>query len=1199
MNILAGESVVLHRLTILFFIVLIAFTTTRTLAASSSNAGLSASSIFLEAQDYASGGNGIGSFAAADVNGDGKLDLVVANGCVLNSLCSGQTAGIIGVLIGNGDGTFQSPLTYFTGSTKVYSVAVADVNGDGKADVVVGGACPNGDCMAGSTVSVLLGNGDGTFRTGASYGAVPSGSGRVVVADVNGDAKLDLIVAGGAIGVLLGNGDGSFQPEVVYSGGGDAADAVAVADVNGDGKPDLIASNQFMTNATPNGGVGVLIGNGDGTFQAAVPYYSGGQNARSVAVGDINGDGKPDIVVVNEYINQDTSSGGFGLLLGNGDGSFQPAVTYSTGVDRTISAVISDVDGNGLPDLLVSSGCEPNGRTDNCSTGVISVFLGAAGGAFQAPLHYAAGNAGGAAMAAIDVNGDGHLDLLVTNDCRTTGCIGVIVGNGDGTFQAPRIFPYGVYPDTSTIAADLNGDGKLDLVVANLCLTHTNCATGGVGVFLGNGDGSFQAPGTYGSGNFNANAVAIADVNRDGKPDVIVAKQCIGGCVSDTIGVMLGNGNGTFQPVVDYGSGGQNAHSVAVVDVNGDGNPDILVTNQFVTITSRTNGVVGVLLGKGDGTFRPAVVYPSGGEYSTSIAVADVNGDGKPDLLVANSATSDANSNGSLGILFGNGDGTFRSPVTYATGGGGANAVAIADLNRDGKLDLLVANQCGSTCASGTMGALLGNGDGTFQSPLVSVTPMINSSFAEPLAVADFDGDGKLDVASAVSNFLLLGNGDGTFQSPLFLGAGGSGIAAGDFDLDGKPDVAVSGFTILRNISPAPVRSATRTILTSTLNPSAYGQAVTLQAAVSTQSGSSPTGIVTFTDGGSTLGSVSLVNGSASLSVSAFAIGSHSISAAYSGDSSFSESSSALTQTVNRAGTTTAATVSPTPSVFGQSVAITATVTSAAGVPSGSVTFNDGATGLATGSLNSSGQDTFSTSALIAGSHTIAASYGGAGNFAGSVSNSVELTVNKASTTTSISMQAPNPSVAGQPVSINFTVNPVSPGAGARTGNVSVSDAAGDSCSAAVAAGTCSIVIPAAGTKTLKATYAGDSNFNSSTSASVTHNVTDFSIISTPTSQTLKAPQKATYKLTLAPLNGFAGTVSLSCAGLPATLTCTFNPVSVTLNGSSSATSTVTVQTSKTTPKGTYLVPLAGIYGTGNTASGGLTHTVKVTLAVQ
>jgi hypothetical protein len=263
------------------------------------------------------------------------------------------------------------------------------------------------------------------------------------------------------------------------------------------------------------------------------------------------------------------------------------------------------------------------------------------------------------------------------------------------------------------------------------------------------------------------------------------------------------------------------------------------------------------------------------------------------------------------------------------------------------------------------------------------------------------------------------------------------------------------------------------------------------------------------------------------------------------------------------------------------------------------LTFYDGATMLGTGSLNSSGQATFSTSALAAGAHTISASHAGNSNFASSTSAPLIQTVNKGNTTTAITAQTPYASVAGQPVAITFTVKPVSPGSGTPTGNVTVCDGAGDSCTATVTAGSCSLTLPTAGTKTLTANYVGDSNFNSSTATSVAHIVTDFSISATPTSQTIKAVQKIGYKLILAPLNGFAGTISLSCTGLPPSSTCSFAPASITLSGSSSASSTVTVQTSKSTPKGTYSLTFTGIYGTGVPATGGLTHGAKVTLTVQ
>jgi hypothetical protein len=171
---------------------------------------------------------------------------------------------------------------------------------------------PPGDCSAGGTVAVLLGNGDGTFQAALVFSAPSGAGGAIVVADVNNDGKPDVIAAGGTLGVFLGNGDGTLQPEVTYTGGGFGTVSVAVADVNGDRKLDLIAVNQQMV-ATSNGGIGVLLGNGDGSFQPAVTYLSGGQNAVSSVVGDVNSDGRLDVVVANDSMNGNVNSGGVGV----------------------------------------------------------------------------------------------------------------------------------------------------------------------------------------------------------------------------------------------------------------------------------------------------------------------------------------------------------------------------------------------------------------------------------------------------------------------------------------------------------------------------------------------------------------------------------------------------------------------------------------------------------------------------------------------------------------------------------------------------------------------------------------------------------------------------------------------------------------------------------------------------------------------
>ena len=246
--------------------------------------------------------------------------------------------------------------------------------------------------------------------------------------------------------------------------------------------------------------------------------------------------------------------------------------------------------------------------------------------------------------------------------------------------------------------ADVNGDGKLDLLVANAICAPSDCATGSVGVLLGNGDGTFQPVVTYDSGGFSAESVAVADVNGDGKPDLLVANTCVAdgafNCVNGSVGVLLGNGDGTFQSVVSYGSDGTGASSIAVKDVNGDGKPDLLVANACGNDGEYgcMIGSVGVLLGNGNGTFRAAVNYASGGYEADSVAAGDVNGDGNPDLVVASQCGNSGNCNGVVGVLLGNGDGTFQPVVTYDSGGYEAQSVAVADVNGDGKPDLVVAN---------------------------------------------------------------------------------------------------------------------------------------------------------------------------------------------------------------------------------------------------------------------------------------------------------------------------------------------------------------------------------------------------------------------------------------------------------------------------------------------------------------------------
>jgi len=561
----------------------------------------------------------------------------------------------------------------------------------------------------------------------------------------------------------------------------------------------------------------------------------------------------------------------------------------------------------------------------------------------------------------------------------------------------------GLYTDSLAVA-DVNGDGKPDLVVAN-----RNEST--VGVLLGRGQGYFDAPAaTYDAGtNGFPECVAVADVNGDGKPDIVVASDFGGSDDDGFIGVLLGNGDGTFQPVVIYPAGFR-PFSVVIGDVNGDGKPDLAVADYFTCgdgSDSCDRGITGVMLGNGDGSFQPLVAYPSGGWRTSSVALADVNGDGEPDL-VAGGCGSYACDVGVVGVLLGNGDGTFQPTVTYPVDAE-VVSVALADLNGDSKPDLVLGanGSCSTACASGSVGILFGNGNGTFQ-PEVSYSI---DGLASGVAVGDVNGDGEPDVV--VGNYcigsaclpgvgLFLGNGDGTLQ-PLAIydfprsGKGGGSVALGDFNGDGKLDVAVTiayqtdeagGLVgVLVNYTKP---QFTHTALSSSGSPSLVGQPVTFTATVSAKYPTIPDGdLVTFSDANVILGSAPLVGGTASYTTSSLSAKPHIIKASYAGSTNFAPSDRIFTQEVDKNATTTVLISSPNPSVYGQAVTFTATVASAGvSAPTGRMTFTGGTITIGSAAV-SGGVATFKKPKLAVGSHSITATYDGDAVSAKSTSSAV------------------------------------------------------------------------------------------------------------------------------------------------------------------------------------------------------------------
>jgi hypothetical protein len=722
----------------------------------------------------------------------------------------------------------------------------------------------------------------------------------------------------------------------------------------------------------------------------------------------------------------------------------------------------------------------------------------------------------------------------------------IAIAEASASFLPVVTYPSGDGRGYFVAVADVNGDGKVDLIVVNGAGVD-----GSVAVLLGNGDGTFEYEETYDAGGVQTICVAVADVNGDGKPDLVVANS-----VSLTIGVLLGNGDGTFQPVVTYNSGGS-PFSVAVADVNGDGKADIIVGDASSCYGCSGPGLVGVLLGNGDGTFQPVVTHNSGG-YSfetspTALALADLNGDGKLDIVMTNycsSACTDPTAEGNASVLLGNGDGTFQPAVIYGSGGFGVSigALAVADVNGDGKPDLLVANgNCvdGGTCGQGTIGVLVGNGDGTFQPVVLYDTGVDNTT---SVAVSDVNGDGKPDLV--VTNFctpggctdpgtgsvgVMLGNGDGTFQPAVTYSSGGYwgafSTAVADVDGNGRPDLLVLNFSspngtsvgVLTNIESG---SPTTTTLVSSLNPSNYGQTVTFTAAVSSTSGT-PTGTVVFSDASTaaTLGSATLANGSASLATSSLMAGSHSITAAYQGSSSFAPSTSAvLNEVVNGAATSTSLASSPNPSVFAQSVAFTAAVSSASGTPTGTVIFYNGATALGSATL-ANGAAAISVSSLAAGSQSITAAYQGSGAFESSVSAPLHQVVNLATTTTSLA-STKNPANVNKLVTYLATVISQYGGV-AYAGTVTFQDGGATIWISPVGGGNeagYTTSYPTAGLHSITATYSGNANNAGSMSAVLEEKIGETHFPSATTVTTSGSPslvgQPVTFTATVTSIDG-------------------------------------------------------------------------------
>ena len=985
-------------------------------------------------------------------------------------------------------------------------------------------------------------------------------------------------------GVYIVNGSTTSNATVSTFNFSSAA-AVTAADLNGDGNGDLIFVNN---NQATSASVTVMMGNADGTFQNGVTYPIAGNYSAAAVAADVNGDGKPDIVAVSA--DQQIS-----VLLNKGDGTFNAAMSFAApALPGHSSAAQTPINS------LITASLRGNGKVDIiCSNGL--VLLGDGAGNFTPNATPAFSyvqdtyTSFGPTLDTGDFNGDGKADIVVDSGSK----VSVLLGNGDGTFTDGS--SYATINSSGFVrASDIDGDGNSDIYVG----TSDGPLYGGDSdqpamayALMGNGDGTFVgAPTVNGGGAYNGKN--LVDLNGDKLADLITLNNA-----QNTLNIELGDGKGNFTPSTTdvvtipsslslegtaIGTAQAQISDFALGDLNGDGKPDLAFVVTGLTFNNGAaqygSPVFFTALNNGDGTFSAPVVHqfstlvPQGANNQTpsfsGVEIGNFVNNGHGDVLFSfmtpGAISAGAALNEGFAVYPGDGTGNFGAPqITYTYQNATTSAAlapplvaAVADLNNDKSLDLLAVVPTG--VASGMLQTSLeefrGNGDGTFTAgTTINCAP--NPAMPNPpatggasIVLTDLNKDGNPDLAclgetTAGQGELAIatGNGDGTFFSPTTLNIAGGDtartaqIAAADFDGDGNVDLAL-------------------------IDPDAY-------SGVFYGTG---TGTFTYVNSNGTAVPKDLIN--------IFSQSSSGFGAVFADLNNDGKPDILYSNTIylNQYGSTatfpgsnTLLKASVTTATAGASITFTAAVngqSGTTGTPTGTVVFMDGPTQLATVTL-AAGQAAYTTTGLAAGVHDITAVYSGDSNFSSSTSNVVTITINLATpvdTSTSLAASATSALVGA---SITFTAK-VTPASGTLIPAGTVSFIDGGSTIGVEdldATGSASLIASGlmAGVHSITAHYSGSGSFNPSSSSAVSVTITlppqDFTFtISASSGAVTTASPTNTATLTVTPVNNFSAAVSFACSGLPADVTCSFYPVTLTPGDGQPATTAVTFTESTT-----------------------------------
>lgn len=678
--------------------------------------------------------------AVADLDGDGRKELLLP-------ISNGDGTGGVEVLRARAERQYAPPED-FTTNARALAVAAADFDGDGRVDLAF-------LSLAGEVV-VMFADGLGGYTRTASTLLGPPVS-RLAVGDLDGDGRPDAVAThGGAVTVVYGLSPAGAEGQTTVALGNEAS-AIALEDFDRDGRLDLavVADHDFA----------ILLNAGNRSFRDPIVRPGGAIGAESIAAGDLNGDGFPDLALPFSAFGVPST---VNVFYGDGSGGFSEGPRLAPGGDWVPvygtfnKAAIADLNADGRADLILS----------DSSLGTIVLVWQRANGELEEGPSYPAGN-GLQQMAVADLDGDGVPDVAILEPpyLAWPNTVSILPGTAVGLAAPPQFqAPSGI---RSIAAADFDGDGRLDLALGGSSM-------GELAFLLGDGEGGLayvEAPGDpLLTGSL---LMATADFNRDGRPDLVVATENS----SSQLSLFRSSGPLTFEPPENH-SVSSHPSAIAAADLDRDGFVDLLVVEQ-----SRLS----VLFGDGRGGLE-APIRISVDFVARGGAVADLDEDGVADLLIPSFE-------GLVWLLRGRGDGTFLAPTAvydmhpdppvppYFDSTRSPSAIVVADFDGDGHLDFALSDE-----NVGWVDVALGSGDGTFRTGS-------RSDIGAPslhVAAIDWDRDGVLDLALAREDHdfvtILIGNGDGSFHELGSLAAGSQPrfVAVCDIDGDGRPELAVA-----------------------------------------------------------------------------------------------------------------------------------------------------------------------------------------------------------------------------------------------------------------------------------------------------------------------------------------------------------------------------------------------------------------------